>query len=122
MGISPIFRSFDSVCPVFWFLEYLVKVLGASLRLTTDYLGIKERVVVVNSKLESAEAESSNRRKDLIEAMDEVNRVKEKIQELNEALKVEKMLIIQKDEDVQVALLRTSAEREKVVDQFIKSE
>lgn len=103
-------------------MEYLVKVLGASLRLTTDYLGIKERVVVVNSKLESAEAESSNRRKDLIEAMDEVNRVKEKIQELNEALKVEKMLIIQKDEDVQVALLRTSAEREKVVDQFIKSE
>lgn len=103
-------------------MEYLVKVLGASLRLTTNYLGIKERVVVVNSKLESAEAESSNRRKDLIEAMDEVNRVKEKIQELNEALKVEKMLIIQKDEDVQVALLRTSAEREKVVDQFIKSE
>lgn len=103
-------------------MEYLVKVLGASLRLTTDYLGIKERVVVVNSKLESAEAESSNRRKDLIEAMVEVNKVKEKIKELNEALKVEKMLIIQKDEDVQVALLRTSAEREKVVDQFIKSE
>lgn len=103
-------------------MEYLVKVLGASLRLTTDYLGIKERVVVVNSKLESAEAESSNRRKDLIEAMVEVNRVKEKIKELNEALKVEKMLIIQKDKDVQVALLRTSAEREKVVDQFIKSE
>lgn len=54
--------------------------------------------------------------------MVEVNRVKEKIKELNEALKVEKMLIIQKDEDVQVALLRTSAEQEKVVDQFIKSE
>ena len=53
--------------------------------------------------------------------MDEVNRAKEKIKELNEALKVEKMLVVQKDEKVQAALLRTSAEREKFVDQFIKS-
>ena len=54
--------------------------------------------------------------------MDEVNRAKEKIKELNEALKVEKLLVVQKDEEVQVALLRTSAEQEKVVDQFMKSE
>ena len=54
--------------------------------------------------------------------MDKVNRAKEKIKELNEALKVEKLLVVQKDEEVQVALLRTSAEQEKVVDQFMKSE
>jgi len=103
-------------------LECLVQVLGESLHLTIDYLGIKEKVVLVNSKLESIEVESSKLRKDLIEAMDEVNGVKEKIKELNEALRVEKMLIIQKDEEVQATLLRTSAEREKVVDQFMKSE
>ena len=103
-------------------LECLVQVLGESLCLTTDYLGIEERVVVVNSKLETIEVESLKLRKDLIKAMDEVNRAKEKIKELNEALKVEKMLIVQKDEEVQAALLRTSAEWEKVVDQFIKFE
>ena len=103
-------------------LECLVQVLGESLCLTTDYLGIEERVVVVNSKLETIEVESLKLRKDLIKAMDEVNRAKEKIKELNEALKVEKMLIVQKDEEVQAALLRTSAEQEKVVDQFMKSE
>ena len=42
--------------------------------------------------------------------MDKVNRAKEKIKELNEALKVEKMLVIQIDEEVQAALLRTSVE------------
>ena len=102
-------------------LRCLIQVLGESLCLTTNYLGIEEKVGVVNSKLESVEVESSKLRKDLIEAMDEVNRAKEKIKELNEALKVEKMLVVQKDEEVQAALLRTSAEQEKVVDQFMKS-
>ena len=103
-------------------LRCLIQVLGESLCLTTNYLGIEEKVGVVNSKLESVEVESSKLRKDLIEAMDEVNRAKEKIKELNEALKVEKMLVVQKDEEVQATLLRTSAKQEKVVDQFMKSE
>ena len=103
-------------------LRCLIQVLGESLCLTTNYLEIEEKVGVVNSKLESVEAESWKLRKDLIEAMDKVNRAKEKIKELNEALKVEKLLVVQKDEEVQVALLRTSAEQEKVVDQFMKSE
>ena len=122
MNISPIFPTFFFCMTCILILECLVQVLGESLCLTIDYLGIKEKVVVVNSKLESIEVESSKLRKDLIEAMDEVNSVKEKIKELNEALRVEKMLISQKDEEVQATLLRTSAEREKVVDQFMKSE
>ena len=103
-------------------LESLVQVIGESLRLTTNYLENEEKLVVVNYKLESIKAESSKLRKDLIEAMDEINRAKEKIKELNEALKVEKMLIVQKDKEVQAALSRTSVERKKVVDQFMKSE
>lgn len=60
-----------------------MQVLDESLRLTTDYLRIEEKVVVVNFKLESIKVESSKLRKNLIEAMDEVNRAKEKIKELN---------------------------------------
>nr|POE92652.1 hypothetical protein CFP56_36918 [Quercus suber] len=86
------------------------KVLSESLRLTTDYLENEERVVVANSKLESVDAKSSKLRKDLIEAMDKANRAKEKIKELNEVLRVEKMLVVQKDEEIQTAFLRTSAE------------
>ncbi|KAK9998066.1 hypothetical protein SO802_017669 [Lithocarpus litseifolius] len=75
-------------------IHKLVQVLVESLCLTTDYLSSEEKVMVANSKLESVEAESSKLRKDPIEAMDGTNKVKEKIKELNEALRVEKMLVI----------------------------
>ena len=77
--------------------------------------------MVANSKLKSVEDESSKLRKDLIEAMDKTDKAKEKIKELSKELKVEKMLVIQKDKEIQVVLLRTDAEREKVVQQFMKS-
>ena len=70
---------------------------------------------MVNSKLESVEAKSSKLRKDLIAAMDETNKENEKVKELSEALRVEKALIAQKDEEIQAALLRTNAERDKVI-------
>lgn len=80
------------------------------MRLTTDYLSTEEKVVVANSKLEAVEAESSKLRNGLIIAMDKTNTANEKIKELNEALRVEKMLVMQKDEEIQAALLKTSAE------------
>nr|POE64215.1 hypothetical protein CFP56_58945 [Quercus suber] len=64
-------------------------------------------VVVANNKVESMEAESSRLRKDLIEAMSEATKAKGKVKELNEALKMEKLLIAQKDEEIRVALLQT---------------
>nr|POF05331.1 hypothetical protein CFP56_37635 [Quercus suber] len=72
----------------------MVQVLGESLCLTTNYLNSEEKIVVANSKLKSIEAKSSRLRKDLIEVMDEVNKAREKVKELNKALRVEKMLVI----------------------------
>ena len=65
-----------------------------------DYLSSEEKVVVANSKVDSVEAKSLKLRKDLIEAMDQVTKAKEKVKELRVALKVEKMLVIQKDEEI----------------------
>ena len=59
-----------------------------------DYLSSEEKVVVANSKVDSIEAKSLKLRKDLIEAMDQVTKAKEKVKELRVALKVEKMLVI----------------------------
>ena len=87
-----------------------------------DYLSTEEKVLVTNSKLEFVEAESSKLRKDPIAAMDETNKAKEKIKELKEAVRVEKMLVIQKDGKIQAALLKTNAKREKVIQQFTQSE
>nr|POE80136.1 hypothetical protein CFP56_76563 [Quercus suber] len=45
--------------------------------------------------------------------MDQLAKAKEKVEELKEALKVKKNLIIQKDEEVQDTLLRTDEKCEK---------
>ena len=54
--------------------------------MTIDYLSSEKKVVVANSKIDSIEAESLKLRKDLIEAMDQVTKAKEKVKELREAL------------------------------------
>ena len=78
--------------------------------------------MVANSKVESVEAEILRLWKDLIEAIDKATKAKGKVKELNEALKVEKLLIAKKDDEIQAALLRTNEECEKVIDQFLKTE
>ena len=79
--------------------------------------------MVAKSNLESVEAKISKLRKDLISAMDETNKANEKKKrELIKALCVEKALVVQKDEEIQVALLRTDAKKDKVIQKFMQSE
>ena len=87
-----------------------------------DYLSSEEKVVVINSKVDSIEAESLKLRKDLIKAMDQAMKAKENVKELKDTLKVEKKLVIQKDEEVQAALLKTDKERVKVITKFLESD
>ena len=77
---------------------------------------------MANSKVDSVETESSQLWKDLIEAMDQLTKAKEKVKELKEALKIEKKLVIQKDKDVQATLLRTDEDHEKVIAKFLESD
>ena len=88
----------------------------------TDYLNMEKKVMVANSKVESVEVECSQLRKDLIVAMNERNKVHEKIKELTEALRVEKALVVQKDEEFQVSLLKTDMEKDKVIQKFKQSD
>lgn len=46
----------------------------------------------------------------------------QKVKELTESLRVEKALIIQKDKEIQPALLKTDDEREKIIQKFKQSE
>ena len=62
--------------------------------LTTDYLAMKEKVVMVNSRAEAVEVESSKLRKDLIETMDWANEAKDKLNEVTNQLRMERMLVI----------------------------
>ena len=70
------------------------QVLGESLHIMTDYLNMEEKVVVANSKVEFVK------------------------KELIEALRVEKAHVVQKDEEIQAALLKTDVKREKIIQKF----
>ena len=69
-------------------------------------------------KVESIKVQCSQLKKDLIIAMNERNEANQKIKELIEALHVEKAFIAQKDEEIQVAFLKTNDERDKVIQKF----
>ena len=70
------------------------------MRLPIDYLATEEKVVMANSHIEVIKVESSTLRKDLIEAMGEANDAKAKLKEVSNKLRTEKMLVIQKDEEI----------------------
>ena len=67
------------------------------MHITTDYLNMEEKIVVATSKVESVEVECSQLKKDLIAVMNERNDANQKIKELTKALRVEKVLVVQKD-------------------------
>ena len=71
--------------------------------------------MVATSKVESVKVECSKLKKDLIAVINERNDANHKIKELTEALCVEKPLVVQKDEEIQAALLKTDEERDKII-------
>ena len=77
---------------------------------------------MATSKVEFIEVECSQLKKDLIVVMNERNDAKQKIKELTEALRVDKALFVQKDEEIQAAFLKTDNERDKIIQKFKQSE
>ena len=73
---------------------------------------------MATSKAKSVEVECSQLKKDLIVAMNERTDTNQKVKEFTEALRMEKALIVQKDEEIQVALLKTNDERDKIIQKF----
>lgn len=73
---------------------------------------------MATSKAESVEVECSQLKKDLIVAMNERTDTNQKVKEFTEALRMEKALVVQKDEEIQVALLKTNDERDKIIQKF----
>lgn len=74
--------------------------------------------MMANSRAEVAKVESSRLRKDLIELMDQANEAKAKMKEVFEQLRIEKILKIQKDEEIQSAMLKIGDEHEKAMADF----
>lgn len=73
---------------------------------------------MATSKAESVEVECSQLKKDLIVAINERTDTNQKVKEFTEALRMEKALVVQKNEEIQVALLKTNDERDKIIQKF----
>ena len=69
------------------------------IHISSEYLSQEEKAVA-GSKVEALEAEVAKLKRDLITAMDESNTAKEKAKTLANELKVEKQLMVQKDEQL----------------------
>ena len=88
------------------------------IHITMELLTQGEKVVVAGFKAEALEAESSKPRKELIAAMDEGNFAKDKVKVLIEELRVEKLLTVQKDEQLHVANQKVKIVVAKAVQAF----
>ena len=84
--------------------------------MTTDYLVREGMAVTANSRAEATKPKNS--RLSMIEAMDQASEAKANLKEVSDQLKIEKMLIIKKDEEIQSVMLKIGDEHEKVVVDF----
>ena len=94
------------------------QVLGKTIHITSEYLANEEKVVVVNSKVEALEAEGSRLRKDLLAVMYDSNASREKIKALSNELRVEKLRVTQKDEQLVAANQKVKSIVAKAVHAF----
>ena len=78
----------------------LCQVLGESLHLASECLTQEAKVASLASRMEVLEKENSTLKKDLIESMDEVAALKEKVKTLNADLRVERQLNLEKDDQL----------------------
>ena len=74
------------------------------------------------SKVEAPEAENSKLKKDLIVAMDEANTIKEKAKTLGDDLRVERQLILEKDEQLLATKEKIKTVAAKAVEAFQQTE
>ena len=73
-------------------------MLGESLYIAFEYLTQEAKVASLTSRMEALEGENSTLKKKLIESMHEVNTLKESTKTLNDDLRAERQLTLEKDE------------------------
>ena len=93
-------------------------MLGESLHITLEYLTQEAKVAPTVFRVEALEAENSKLEKDLIAAMDEANTLKEKIKVMGDDLRAERLLTMEKDEQLQASKEKLKTIAAKAVKAF----
>ncbi|KAK9997050.1 hypothetical protein SO802_021736 [Lithocarpus litseifolius] len=93
-------------------------VLGESLHITSEYLAQETKVVFAVSRVDALEAKNSKLKKDLITAMGEANIMREKLKVMGDDLRVERQLLVEKDEQLLAAKEKIKTIAAKAVEAF----
>ena len=93
-------------------------MLGESLHITSEYLTLEAKVAFVMSRMEALEAKNSKLKKDLIVTIDEANTIKEKAKTLSDDLRAERLLTLEKDEQLLVDKEKLKIIAAKAVEAF----
>ena len=73
---------------------------------------------MVNSGAKAAKVRSSQLKKELIKVMDQANDAKAKLKEVTDQLRMDRMLVVQKDKEIAFMKMNISEECEKAVADF----
>ena len=75
-------------------------MLGESLYITSEYFTQEAKVASLTSRMEALEVENFTLKKNLIDSMGKATSLKEKVKTLNDDLKAEHQLTLEKDEQL----------------------
>ena len=75
-------------------------MLRESLHITSEYFTQEAKVASLTSRMEALEVENFTLKKNLIDSMGKATSLKEKVKTLNDDLKVEHQLTLEKDEQL----------------------
>ena len=75
-------------------------MLGESLHTTSEYFTQEAKVASLTSRMEALEVENFTLKKNLIDSMGKATSLKEKVKTLNDDLKAEHQLTLEKDEQL----------------------
>ena len=75
-------------------------MLGDSLYITSEYFTQEAKVASLTSRMEALEVENFTLKKNLIDSMGKATSLKEKVKTLNDDLKAEHQLTLEKDEQL----------------------
>ena len=93
-------------------------MLGESLHIASEYFTQGAKVASLTSRMEALEKENSELKKNLIVSMDEATTLKEKVKTLDDDLRVERKLTLEKDEQLLNAKVKLKTIAARSVEAF----
>ncbi|KAL4621499.1 hypothetical protein ACB092_06G232600 [Castanea dentata] len=103
-------------------LHKLIQVLGEGIHLSSEFLAQEAKVESALSQITALEVDNSKLKKEFITSMGEANLAKEEVKKLNDDLRTERQLVLEKDEQLVAARERVKGVAARAIEGFQQTE